>query len=72
MDENILDDEILVSDDMESTETVSEEIQTVDYEVLHQDALTIVDRLDVIVIVVMVWFASWLLRSWRTRLVKVR
>jgi hypothetical protein len=72
MDENILDDEILVSDDNESTETVSEEIQTVDYEVLHQDALTIVDRLDVIVIVVMVWFASWLLRSWRTRLVKVR
>jgi hypothetical protein len=77
MDDELLLDDVVVTDDTEepktaSTEIVSQETAPVSYQDYTESLSTISNYLSVVVIVLLVWFASWLLRSWRTWIVKVR
>jgi hypothetical protein len=76
MDDELFFDDVIATDTEESTEDSTEIVSQETTSVIFQDYTETLSGisycLSVIVVVLLVWFASWLLRSWRRWLVKVR
>lgn len=73
-DELFFDDSVVAADTEEIEELEETSAETAVFSCPDYTAVlsSVSDCLSIIVVVLLVWFASWLLRSWRTWIVKAR